>query len=102
MIPQGKLCSANLDKPINIVNIYRPPNDLLNSYNDFIKELSPILSTLENSYNKVIVADDFNINLIQINDNVFGDYFDLVTNHSFYPKNHTSQQIIKQSCNTHR
>ncbi len=77
----------NLNKPINIVNIYRPPNDLLDSYNEFIKELSLVLSTLQNNNNEVIVAGDFNINLLQINDGlIFGEYFDLFTNHSFYPK----------------
>ncbi len=78
---------GNLNKPINIVNIYRPPNDLLDSYNEFIKELSPVLSTLQNNNNEVRVAGDFNINLLQINDtHVFGEYFDKLTSHSFYPK----------------
>ncbi len=46
-----------------------------------------MLSTLQNNNNEVIVAGDFNINLLQINDrHVFGEYFDMVTSHSFYPK----------------
>ncbi len=77
----------NLNKPINIVNIYRPPNDLLDSYNELIKELSAVLSTLQNNNNEVLVAGNFNINLLQINDrNVFSEYFDMFTSHSFYPK----------------
>ncbi len=77
----------NLNKPINIVNIYCPPYDLLDSYNEFIKELSPVLSTLQNNNNEIIVASDFNINLLQINDrHVVGEYFDMLTSHSFYPK----------------
>ncbi len=35
----------NINKPLNIANIYRPPND---SYNEFIREISPILEQLEN------------------------------------------------------
>ncbi len=92
----------NLNKPTNTVHIYRPPNDLLDSYNKFIKELSPVLSTLQNINNEVIVAGDFNINLLQINDrHIFGEYFDMLTS-QFLPKNHTSHHISKQSCNTHR
>ncbi len=76
----------NLNKPINILNIYCPPNDL-DRYNEFIKVLSPVLSTLQNNNNEVIVAGDFNINLVQFNDrHIFGDYFDMLTSHSFYPK----------------
>ncbi len=53
------------------------------SYN----EISPVLSTLENNKNEVIVTGYFNINLLQINDrHVFGEYFNSLTNHSFYPK----------------
>ncbi len=44
---------SNLNKPINIVNIYHPPNDLLDSFNEFIKELSPVLSTLQNNNKKL-------------------------------------------------
>ncbi len=69
------------------MNNYHASNDLLDSYNEFIKELSHILSTLENNNNEVIGAGYFNINLLQINDrHVFGEYFDLLTNQSFYPK----------------
>ncbi len=37
----------NLIKPIIIGNIYRPPYQLIDSDNDFINELSPILKWLE-------------------------------------------------------
>ncbi len=53
----------NLNKPINIVNIYRPLNDLLDSYNEYIKEVFPVLSMLQNNNNEVKVAGHFNINL---------------------------------------
>jgi len=78
---------VNLNKPIIIGNIYRPPNDINECYTEFIHELSPILSKLETNNNDVIIAGDFNIDLLKINDkHIFNEYFDMLTNHSFYPK----------------
>ncbi len=37
--------------------------------------------------NKVIFTGDFNIDLLKINDkHVIGEYLDMLTSHSFYPK----------------
>ncbi len=55
----------NLNKPLNIANIYRPQNELIDSYNEFIREISPILEQLENNKNEVIIAGDFNIDLLK-------------------------------------
>ncbi len=35
--------------PIIIGNIYRPPNKLVDFYNEFISELSPVLKSFENN-----------------------------------------------------
>jgi len=76
-----------LSKPIIVGNIYRPPSDLIESYREFINELSPILKNLESNNTDVIIAGDFNINLLKVNEKpIFGDYFDMLTSHSFYPK----------------
>ena len=70
-----------------IGNIYRPPNELVDFYNEFISELSPVLKSLEKNKSEVIVSGDFNIDLLNINNKqVFSDYFDMLTNNSFYPK----------------
>ncbi len=37
----------NLKKTINFVNIYRPPKDVLEKYNEFINEFEQILITLK-------------------------------------------------------
>ncbi len=76
----------NLNKPINIGNIYRPPKDIIEKYIEFIDEFTPILNTLEANSNDVIIAGHFNIDLLKVNDkHVFSDYFDMLTSHSFYP-----------------
>ncbi len=75
----------NLTKPLNIANFYRPPNELIDSYNEFIREISPMLEQLENNKNEVIIAGDFNIYLLKINDkHVISEYFDALTSHTFY------------------
>jgi hypothetical protein len=77
----------NLKKPIIIGNIYRPPKDLVEKYTEFINELAPILNMLQTNKNEAIITGDFNIDLLKINDkSVFSEYFDMLTNHSFYPK----------------
>lgn len=76
-----------LNKPINIGNIYRPPKDLIENYTEFIQEFGSILDKFENNNNEVIVTGDFNIDLLKVNEKqVFSEYFDMLTNHSFYPK----------------
>ncbi len=50
----------NLTKPIIIGNIYLPPKQLKDPYNEFINELSPILKSLE----KIIVRPLFLVTLI--------------------------------------
>ncbi len=76
-----------LTKNINIGNIYRPLKDLLDNYYEFINEFSPILDQLETINNEAIIAGDFNIDLLKINNkHVVSDYFDMFTCHSFYPK----------------
>jgi hypothetical protein len=76
-----------LDKPVNIGNIYRPPKHIQDKYTEFINEISPILNSLESNNNDVIIAGDFNIDLLHINDTQsYSDFFDMLTSHSFYPK----------------
>jgi hypothetical protein len=76
-----------LNKAINLVNIYRPPKDITEKYTEFIRELSPLLKTLESGNNEAIITGDFNIDLLKINEKqVFSEYFDTLTSHSFYPK----------------
>lgn len=78
--------SEYLSKPIILGNIYRPPNDLVDSVRKFINEFSPHLQKLESNNTEVIIAGDYNINLLKIDKPVISDYFDMLTSHSFFPK----------------
>ncbi len=67
--------------------IYRTPKDTLENYYQFITELAPILNTLESNKNETIIKHDFNIDLLKIIvKHAFSECFDLLINHSFYPK----------------
>ena len=77
----------HLTKPIILGNIYRRPLELLENYTQFINEISTHLSNLESGNTDVVIAGDYNINLLKINEkNIISDYFDMLTSHSFYPK----------------
>ena len=77
----------HLSRPIILGNIYRRPLELVDNYTQFTNEISLHLSRMESSNTDVILAGDYNINLLKINDKpVIGDYFDMLTSHSFYPK----------------
>ncbi len=82
-VSQGKI----LNKPLYIGNIYRPPKENLEFYDQFINEFTPILNKLEKSNKEVILAGDYNIDLLKINDkNIISEYFDTLTGNRFYPK----------------
>ena len=74
-------------KKIILGNIYRPPRDINENYRQFIDEFTTVLAKLEISHSDVIIAGDFNIDLLKIHEKqIFGDYFDAITGHSFFPK----------------
>lgn len=76
-----------LAKPIVLGNIYRATLYLNENYNTFIKEFQPHLSKLESNNTEVVIAGDYNINLLKVNTTpVISDYFDMITENSFYPK----------------
>ena len=76
-----------LSETITIGNIYRPPRTTNDSLNVFIEELSYTLSTLENNNTQLILAGDFNINLLKLNDNeIYSNFFDTLVSHSLYPQ----------------
>ena len=70
-------------------NIYKPPRDNNNNDNidKFMKELNPVLDTLDSKQVDVALAGDYNINLLQINERLkFSEFFDNMLSRSFYPK----------------
>ncbi len=72
-----------LSKPLYIGKIYIPSKENLEFYDQFINEFTPVLANLEKNNKDVILAGDFNIDLLKI---ALSEYFDMLTSNSFYPQ----------------
>ena len=71
-------------KKLLLWNLYRPPRD---TFQEFKTEIKEILTQIDKTKFNVILGGDFNINLLNINnDNDTAEFFDLMTSYSFYPK----------------
>lgn len=79
-----EISGGNLNKRIYLGNIYRPPRD---SFEIFEADLHDILTELTNSNNELIITGDFNINLLQIDNNMnASNFFSATTSFGLYPK----------------
>ena len=77
----------NVDRSVVIGNIYSPPCNIIINNQTFIRELTPILSAIEKRNVEVILAGDFNIDLLQVNrKSIFSEFFDLLTSLVFTRK----------------
>ena len=75
---------GGLPKSVIICNLYGPPMMLQDQMRQFINELSTVLSTIERKKNDVLLAGDFNINILKLNENeICSEFFDSLLAHSF-------------------
>ena len=76
-----------MTKTIILGNVYRPPKDINENYQTFIDEFANKLVYLNNNRHDVIIAGDYNIDLLKINDKpIISEYVDTITSHGFFPK----------------
>ena len=61
-----EITSNMLSRKVILGNVYRLPRETSTDHKTFIDEFSPILAHLEQSHSEVIIAGDFNINLLDI------------------------------------
>ena len=67
-------------------NVYKPPRDIPHNYNTFNDEFNHVLEQLTRSKTEVIIAGDFNINLLELaKRNIVNTYFTFITSYNFYP-----------------
>ena len=59
-------CYSTDKKKITIGNIYRPPRDINENYQKFIHEFTKVLTELQGSKGEVVIAGDYNIDLLKI------------------------------------
>ena len=83
------LKGVNQNKDIIIANIYKPPKDNYNVENirTFTAEFKNIISDLKDTNNEILIAGDYDINLLDLDTRqAFEDFFDSMISTSFYPK----------------
>ena len=76
----------DIGKEILVGNIYRPPYDNNNEQNvtTFVTELEPIIATLNDGNQDLLLAEDFNISSLRINNcnkDHFGNFLDMLLGH---------------------
>lgn len=81
-----EISGDNLKKKVILCNVYRPPRQLLNDYNKFIDEFTQVLNGLDDVNSDVFITGDFNINLLELNQNErINNYFNLLIGKAFKP-----------------
>ena len=82
-----KVIGGGLSRYIIIGSIYRPQRDLNENYKQFLSEFTPIISSFDRTNSDVIIARDFNINLLKINEKeVFAEFDNILISYSFSSK----------------
>ena len=79
-----EIVSPALSKKVIIGNFYRRPKENVANHKQFIDKLSPILLYLESLNAEVILAGDFNINLLNIKNKEASIFFNTITAHGFF------------------
>ena len=73
-----------LSKDVIIGNIYRLQRDINKNDKQFHAKFTPIISSFDSTNSDVIIAGDFNINLLKIIEKeVFGEFFYTLISYSF-------------------
>ena len=89
-------------KKLIIGNIYRPPRNSIQDYQLFITDIDKLLTAYNRLTTDVVIAGDFNINLLKINENTHANnFFELALASGYIPKitaptriTHTSATLI--------
>ena len=75
-----------LRKEIIVGNIYRPPRTLREHTKQFINEFTSLIQALDNTNLNIVLAGDFNINLLKLNESeTCCEFFDLLASQSLFP-----------------
>ena len=83
-------------RDLTVAAIYRQPNG--QNYDRFISELEKFLSLTDKRNSQVILAGDFNLDLLKYENHLpTANYYDLITNHKFIPRIVRPTRIKKQS-----
>ena len=82
-----EIFGKSITQKINLCNIYRPPRDQNNDIDIFLKDITPIIESLTREKYDLIIAGDFNINLLKLNTrNKYAEYLDVMLCNGLFPK----------------
>ena len=94
-----EISNIETNKTLIIGNLYRPPHNTNDLYQTFINEFIPILEHLQRVNREVIIAGDFNIDLLKINENAtLGDYFNSLVAQSCFPQITLPTRFSDRNC----
>jgi hypothetical protein len=78
---------VNSNKKLILGNIYRPPRNLNQEYQLFITEIDKLLNNFSRLHSDIVIAGDFNLNLLKINENTqANNFFELLLANGYVPK----------------
>ena len=87
------------NKTIKIINTYRPPQNANRTFDNFIHDFIPNIANYAQDASEVIIAGDFNINFLSLNENRQTSlFFDHMLNLQFFPKITFPTHFLERSC----
>ena len=90
--------STQFKKTLILGNIYRPPRDNMENYENFINEIEQILHRFQSCNKDIAITGDFNIDLLKIKDRpIFNNFFETILSNGFIPKITFPTRITSQS-----
>jgi hypothetical protein len=96
-----KVYGCLLRSPVILGNVYKPPkqNNNNNNIQTFMDDFFPIMQLLSSGSSDCLIAGDFNINLLKINEReIIGNFVDRLFSCSFYPKITLPTRFSSHSC----
>ena len=87
-----------LESKLVIGNFYRPPkyNNNNATVENFVNEITPIISSIAKSSCNIVISGDFNIDLLQINERVkYQKYFDMFVTNGLFPQGHNTTNFVR-------
>ena len=82
-----------------ISNIYRPTENYIEELDIFIEEFEKFLTIIKRYKKSALICGDFNINLLEINNNRhFNTYFNSIIANGLFPRSTLPTRIQASSC----
>ena len=94
-----ELFKEHNSRRILVCNIYRPPRDNSDNYNQFIEEFNNICADLSNYNKEAIIGGDFNINLLQVQERaIVREHINTILGNGFMPTITYPTRFSRSNC----